>query len=232
MSSFEKEISGRLTNIETQLAKLDKLEVIKNLLAEISALKASVDFANNQNTDMRTKNKALEMNIKELKTTTSSIQRENKQLNNAVLELKCRSMRNNIVISGLEEDVKEDSTITEQKVKTFLKVSLKMPAADLAMMDFQRAHRFGKVTIDKPRPIVACLSHFKMKFAIMGRGRKLKDSPLGLNDQYPKEIMDRRRILVPILKEKRKQKLKVKLVVDKLYFNNEPYKDPTQIDWL
>ena len=79
MSSFEKEISGRLTNIETQLAKLDKLEVIKNLLAEISALKASVDFANNQNADMRTKNKALKMNIKELKTTTSSIQRENKQ---------------------------------------------------------------------------------------------------------------------------------------------------------
>jgi hypothetical protein len=66
-----------------------------------------------------------------------------------------------------------------------------MPAADLAMMDFQRAHRFGKVTIDKPRPIVACLSHFKMKLAIMGRGRELKDSPLGLNDQYPKEIMDR-----------------------------------------
>ena len=112
-SSFEKEISGRLTNIETQLAKLDKLEVIKNLLAEISALKASVDFANNQNADMRTKNKALKMNIKELKTTTSSIQRENKQLNNAVLELKCRSMRNNIVISGLEEDEKEDSTITK-----------------------------------------------------------------------------------------------------------------------
>ncbi|CAL8400532.1 unnamed protein product [Boreogadus saida] len=54
-----------------------------------------------------------------------------------------------------------------------------MPAADLAIMDFQRAHRFGKVTIDKPRPIVACLPHFKMKFAIMGRGRELKDSPLG-----------------------------------------------------
>ena len=107
-----------------------------------------------------------------------------------------------------------------------------MPAADLAMMDFQRAHRFGKVTIDKPRPIVACLSHFKMKLAIMGRGRELKDSPLGLNDQYPKEIMDRWRILVPILKEKRKEKQKVKLVVEKLYVNNKLYKDPTKIDWL
>ena len=106
MSRFEKEISGRLTNIETQLAKLDKLEVIKNLLAEISALKASVDFANNQNADLRKENKALEKNIKELKTTTASIQKENKLLNNAVLELKCRSMGNNIVISGLEEDEK------------------------------------------------------------------------------------------------------------------------------
>ena len=71
-----------------------------------------------------------------------------------------------------------------------------------------------------------------LKFAVMGRGWELKDTPLGLNDQYPKEIMDRRCILVPILKEKRKQKLKVKLVVDKLYVNNELYKDPTQIDWL
>jgi hypothetical protein len=31
-----------------------------------------------------------------------------------VLEIKCRSMRNNIVISGLKEE-EEDSTITEQK---------------------------------------------------------------------------------------------------------------------
>ena len=100
------------------------------------------------------------------------------------------------------------------------------------MVDIQRAHRFGKVTLDKPRPIVVCLSHFKMKYAIMRRGRELKDSPLGLNDQYPKEIMDRRRILVPILKEKRKQKQKVKLVIDKLYVNNELYRDHTKIDWL
>lgn len=232
MSSFEKEISGRLTNIETQLAKLDKLEVIKNLLAEISALKASVDFANNQNADLRTKNKTLEKNLNELKTTTALVQKENKRLNNAVLELKWRSMRNNIVISGLEEEEEEDSTITEQKVKTFLKDDLKMPPESLAKVDFQRAHRFGKVSTDKPRPIVACLTHFKMKSAIMERGRQLKDSPLGLNDQYPKEIMDRRRILVPILKEKRKQKQKVKLVVDKLYVNNELYRDAANIDWL
>jgi hypothetical protein len=107
-----------------------------------------------------------------------------------------------------------------------------MPAADLAMVDFQRAHRFGIVTLNKPGPIIACLSLFKMKFAIMGRGRELKDSPLGLNNQYRKEFMDRRRILVPILKEKRKQKQKVKLVIDKLYVNNELYKDPTKIDCL
>ena len=69
------------------------------------------------------KTKALKNNIKEPKTTTASIQKENTQLNNAVLELKCRSMRNNIIISGLEEDEEEDSTITEQKVITFLKDS-------------------------------------------------------------------------------------------------------------
>ncbi|CAL8274553.1 unnamed protein product [Boreogadus saida] len=58
-------------------------------------------------------------------------------------------MRNNI--SGLEED-EEDSTITEQKPSW---KTLKMPAADLAMVDFQRAHRFGIVTLNKPGTIIA-----------------------------------------------------------------------------
>lgn len=232
MNNFEKEVSDRLQSIENKLATLD---VIQQLLTDIVALKVSVEFTNKRCADLEKKNKELEDDVKKWKETSLNVtkcQTENKKLNTALLDLKCRSMRNNIVITGLDEDPKEDYAITERKVKVFLKDSLKMPDAQIAKMDFQKAHRFGKQTPSKPRSIVACLSHYKMKMAIMEKGPELKGLPLSLNDQYPKEIMDRRRVLIPIMKELRAQHQKVKLVVDRLYVNNQLYRDATTIDWL
>lgn len=57
--------------------------------------------------------------------TTASIQKEDKRLNNAVLELKLWNMRNDIVILGLRK-------MRRRKVKTFLKDDLKRPPEALA----------------------------------------------------------------------------------------------------
>ena len=44
-----------------------------------------------------------------------------------------------------------------------------------------------------------------------------------MNEQFPKEIADRRRLLYPIMKEERRQNRKANLVVDRLFTENVTY---------
>lgn len=63
----------------------------------------------------------------------------------------------------------------------------------------------------------------------------LKGKNFGINQQYPVEIVDRRKALLPVYKEekkKKKEKGRVRLVADKLYIDNELYKDATVTPWL
>ncbi len=45
----------------------------------------------------------------------------------------------------------------------------------------------------RPRPIVAKFGYFKQKEQVKSRGRELKGTDFGVNDQFPKEILERRK---------------------------------------
>ncbi|XP_065325883.1 NLR family CARD domain-containing protein 3-like [Pelmatolapia mariae] len=47
----------------------------------------------------------------------------------------------------------------------------------------------------RPRPIVAKFGHFKQKEQVKSRGRELKGTDFSVNDQFPREILERRRVL-------------------------------------
>ncbi len=49
----------------------------------------------------------------------------------------------------------------------------------------------------RPRPIVAKFGYFKQKEQVKSRGRELKGTDFGVNDQFPKEILERRKNSVP-----------------------------------
>jgi hypothetical protein len=56
---------------------------------------------------------------------------------------------------------------------------------------------------------------------------KLKGSNIWVNEQFPPEIEEKRRKLYPALRKARKNKKRVKLVVDRLYIEGEPvWKQP------
>ena len=133
-------------------------------------------------------------------------------------------MMNNIVISGIREQRGEDYEKTERLVKSFLANELQMPPEDARQIDFQRAHRFGKKSDNKPRPIVARLTHFKMKDLILRCGRNLKGTSLSVNEQYPPEIMDKRRALYPVFKQAREAGATARLVMGRLYINGWLYR--------
>ena len=96
-----------------------------------------------------------------------------------------------------------------------------------AKIQIERAHRIGNRSAGKIRPIVA-------KFVLSGHKAIVKSALSGVNlnvppyngdfkvnDQFPPEVISRRRELIPKLIEERKKGNKATLVRDKLFVNNK-----------
>lgn len=126
-------------------------------------------------------------------------------------------MRDNIIIHGVPE-ANETHHKSEDLVKAFLVDNLRIKWEEAEVIRFSRVNRIGKAKADqqRPRPIVAKVTDSKMKSAVMSRGKQLKGSNYSISDQFPAEIMSRRRLLYQILAEARKSKKNVRLTVDKL----------------
>ncbi len=126
---------------------------------------------------------------------------------NSILDLQYRSMRDNIIIHGLAETKNETHQKSEELLKTFLVNELKMKPEDAGAVRFSRVHHLGRTKTDqqrRPPPIVAKVVDSKMKSAVMSRGKELKGSNYSISYQFPLEIMNRRRLLHPIMAEARK----------------------------
>ena len=93
-------------------------------------------------------------------------------------------------------------------------------------MKIDRAHRIGTPNSDKTRPIVAKFNFFQDKERIKrAAAEKLTNSKFNVGDQFPKEIQQRRRRLVPILKKAQSEGKTAVLVYDKLYINGVKYEE-------
>ena len=183
---------------------------------------------------LKADNASLRTDVNKLQRLTGELQKENENMAKDILDLQCRSMRDNIIIHGLSEAPNETYLQPEVLLKSFMKNNLKMVPEQVAVIRFSRVHRLGKAKSDqqRPRPIVAKVTDSKMKSAIMSKGNKLKDTGYSITDQFPAEIMARRRLLYPIMAEARKKSRKTRLVIDKLYIDGNLYRNPRITYWL
>ena len=214
-----KEIIESLDQIHVKLQKLTLLDELAN---DVKDLKASLEFSDSMIETLKTDNAALRLEVIRLTRLTDDLQREHRNMDNNILDLQCRSMRDNIIFHGLPEQKNKTHQYPEELVKTFLVAKLNIKSEEAASIDFARVHRLGKPKVDangrvKSRPIVANVTNSKMKSAVMSKGKELKNTTYSITDQFPAEIMDRRRPLYPIMTEARKNKKKARLAVDKLY---------------
>lgn len=127
--------------------------------------------------------------------------------------------RNNITISGLEENGSELLEETETKVTQLL--NTKMDIHDVAI-DFAR--RVGKRSSGKPRLIICKLSSFKDKQKIRLNSSKLKDSGIFINDDYSPRTRDLRYHLRNYSRQLRlKGVSSIKLSYNKLYADGKTF---------
>ncbi|KAK3101321.1 hypothetical protein FSP39_002677 [Pinctada imbricata] len=144
----------------------------------------------------------------------SRLQEENGELHESLLEMKCRSMKYNLLFSGIAE---ADGENCENVLKKFLQDELQIEKE----IPFANVHRVGKKVSGKCRAIVAKFIYNKDLVSVKVAAKRLKGKKFWINEQYPPEIEERRRKLYPIAKQERMKKSKVVLVRDKLYVNGK-----------
>ena len=212
--------------LKTMAEKLQKLDILDELKADVVELKRSVEYNHAQTEEIKKEQTSLKADISSLKLSTTTLSKENEKLKAALLELRCRSMRDNLLIMGITEAKGETYSTAEILVRAFLQEQLGIPEEEVKKIHIERAHRLGqRKEQGKPRPMVVKFTSSKRKDEVFALAKKLKGTRFFITSQYPAEVVEKRRKLIPVMNSFRQRGQKVRLVIDKLYINGELYRE-------
>ncbi|CAG2195334.1 unnamed protein product [Mytilus edulis] len=230
LNKFDKTVNSMVKSVESINKRVDEVEKGLNFInAEFENNKKDVREVKKHLTEIRSENEEATKTIDKLRT-------DFEDLNERQLDLQTRSMRENLIFTGIPMyDESEQSEETEKIIENFMTVELKMET----LPKFHRAHRFGKKFTEKnpdgsikfvTKPIVCRFVNFKQRELVRKAARELKDTKYGINEQFPKEINDRRKALWPHFQEARRQRKKAFFKRDRLFIEGNEFtpKDTTK----
>ena len=211
--------------MKIMMTRLNKLEIIEERIKKVEDrfkdLRESIDFAHAEVLDLKEDNKMRKIKDEEVRVKINKLEEDNAALKNSVIDLKARSMRDNLIFYNIDETEKEN---TDDKIYSLLEEEMGFEKAR-EKIRIDRSHRMGRMQRDgKPRPIVVKFNFFKDKEEIRLNARKLAGTKIGISEQYPGEIQEIRKRLYPVYKEARKNKKKATFVRDKLFINGKEFK--------
>lgn len=150
-----------------------------------------------------------------------TLKQDMNDLQSKVLDLQCRSMKNNLVFTGLCHTPYEN---IENKIRGFIRQELEIEH----FIEFGNVHRFGRRGVNNARPIVARFIYYSDLQMVLQNAHKLRGTPFGISEQFPTEIINRRKKLYPIMREAKQQRRDVVLVRDRLFIDGEQYVPPEE----
>lgn len=225
-------INERLSNLDSRLSLIEVLhKEFQNLRHSLEYSQQQVDSLTEENKSLKSSVDTLTAKLSTVATQLTSVTAENKAMQETILDLQSRSMRDNLILSGIPESSTEDP---EKSVKDFMVNQLKLTPETVEQITFHRVHRLGQKPLNsnRPRPIIVKFEHFKQKVLVQRQGRQLKGTHYGLNDQFPQEIIRRRKLLFPIRKSMINQGKKAIITVDKLYIDGQLFREKDTTPWL
>ncbi|XP_019210885.1 uncharacterized protein LOC109199974 isoform X1 [Oreochromis niloticus] len=113
-----------MESIDKRLSSFDaRLSLVEILHREFKSLRESLEFSQQQVETLAAENATLWESVKSLTDNVTQLNIENKKIKESVIDLQARSMRDNLVFSGIPESARED---VEATVKIFIKIHLKL----------------------------------------------------------------------------------------------------------
>ena len=229
-------ILQRLDSVDSKLTQLDKIQsCVSNLTDRMNKIEQKINefdkkmndyeqsriFDSSMMEDIVKKQRDIEKSIEKSKKVETDKQNAENELKNEIQDLKCRSMRDNLLFHKVPEERDEDCV---EKILRFIEEKLKIENA-VRDIKLQRAHRIGAYNNSKTRPIVAKFAYFPDRERVRRSAKNLSGTPYGISEQFPKDVVDKRRKLVPIMKKARQEGKEAYIKVDKLFINNQLYKE-------
>ena len=141
-------------------------------------------------------------------------------MNEKLLDLESRSMRENLMFCGLPESTPDNC---EQLVKDPIRNTLNIDHTDITL---DRVHKIGNERAQKPRPIVAKFHRYADRDMIRNKAyeteckEKLKDDSQGVGIQWPQQTRAARKAFYTYTKEEEAKGKRVRITGNKLYVNN------------
>ncbi|CAG2247197.1 unnamed protein product [Mytilus edulis] len=217
-------LSDKMSKFHSTLNTL--VSNVDNVTKRVVEIEQSLEFLNTKYETSKQEHDTVKKDIKEIKQCYTDVSSnithfctDLEDLKERHIDLQTRSMRENLVFSGIPQtNPEEESEETEQILINFMKTSLKIESP----VEFQRAHRFGK-SDKNMRPIVCRFKTFKDREIVRKSAKELKGTKYGISEQYPKEINDRRKVLWPYFKEAKHQRKKAYLKRDKLFIDGTEF---------
>ena len=221
------------------LKKLEKLDAIELSLRDISSRLArtetTVERLESETRMMDSKIDTMDAGLTNLNDEVSALRgkltEKEKQINELHMKhlyLESYSRRENLKFFGIPE--KEVNAVeggealdTRTVLNHFLETALGFHDPSNTI-EIQRVHRVGKSINGKPRPILARFLRFQDRERILSQGFKLKDTEYMILQDFPQEIIEKRRKKMPKLKEAKEKGLRVsfsKSEPDKLIINGK-----------
>ena len=209
--------------------EMDKMEEIKQRIVcverELIDVKNSIEFAHAEVKELKEEVEKVKRSDEENKEKIHALEEANQHLLDTVIDLKARSMRDNLLFHNVPEDEKEN---TSDKIYKILEENLQISDAR-EKIKIDRSHRVGRKRDSnrKPRAIVVKFNYFQDREHIRMNARKLRGTRIGIAEQFPEEIEKIRQTLYPEMKKAKAQGHRVRMVRDRLYINNVEFKHST-----
>ncbi|WAR03198.1 hypothetical protein MAR_009756, partial [Mya arenaria] len=153
------------------------------------------------------------------------LQKQNDQLKDSMNYITSQSMRNNLVFSNIAEGHNEKPFQTEDILRGFMRQEMDISSETVQNFKFERVHRTGQPNRGGKRNIVAKFSFFKDRECVRRSRDALKGSSFFVNEQFPKDVVDRRKSLMPKLRASIDNGKRAWISYDTLYVDGVPIRD-------
>ena len=204
--SYLKKIDWRIGNMEKRLDKLDSVEKkVCSFEKELNKMWSCFQEQSKQSSErlsvIEEKVESADFNLSLTNDKLVLLEKENNELKGDLVYLQSQTMRNNLVFANIDEAPTEEHENTEQILREFLESKMKVAKEQVDRMAFERVHRMGPRVPGNNRKIVAKFTLFKEREFVRKKWKILDNTPYYLHEQFPKEVVAKRRQLVPMMKE-------------------------------
>ncbi|XP_049269120.1 uncharacterized protein LOC119386531 [Rhipicephalus sanguineus] len=193
------------------LTELQKIAAGQSkVITEVQSLKSQLNTTDRTITDLCKRMTDLEAHyqaliplrndIEKMRADTSSMSRKIEELEDCLDDAENRSRRNNLIFYGISDPTDSETwNDSEKLIIDFCSNNLGIPVGP---HDFERAHRLGRHSLGRNRPIIMKFACYKTKDSILSNGRKLRNTNLSIGEDFSLSVRHARKHLIAFAKAK------------------------------